>query len=338
MRALRLKGALAAVVLCAGHATAGATDLSVPGYPHEHKTLATSDPEGFGREGKPREIEAELLLPNGAGPFAAVIVFPGSDGLSAAKEGAYATHLLQYGIAVLVIDPLRARGLDDLLRDPAALSDAAMVEDVRAGLDLLAHDPRIDAARIGGLGTSRGASVLMASAARLKPQSFRALALVYPYCAHDWRLGTGLKAPQVLMLLAGKEDEVSNEACMDLAKLYVADDIALTLEVLPGAFHGFDSGMPGVEALLVSAKACPLVPVQPDGTFLTLVISGAPTTAATTVDLVAAMRRCLIHGIAHWGETPGSRGYALARVTAFLSQALHTGSSAGPHLQTGWSQ
>jgi dienelactone hydrolase len=153
-----------------------------------------------------------------------------------------------------------------------------MVEDVSAALGILADDSRIDSTRIGGLGTSRGAAVLLASAARLKPGSFKALALPYPYCPHDWRIGRGIEAPQVLMLLAGQEDEVSNDACMDLAKLYVDEDVALTLEVLPSAYHGFDSGTPGTEVPVASAKDCPLVPVEPDGTFRTSVIAGAPRT------------------------------------------------------------
>lgn len=339
MRALQLgMAALAVIAVGSGVPAAGAAPLDIEGFAHERKVLATSDPAGFGREGKPREIEADLLLPNGRGPFAAVILFPGSDGLSVAKEGAYAERLLQGGIAVLAIDPLRARGLEDLLRDPAALSDAAMVEDVRAGLDLLAKDPRVDAKRIAGLGTSRGASVLMASTARLRPGSFRALALIYPLCMHDWRLGTGSKAPQVLMLLAGKEDEVSNDACLDLAKLYVADDVALTLEVLPGAYHGFDSGTPVTELQLPTSRSCPLIPVQGDETFRTGAIPGAPASATTNAELMAAMQRCVVHGRAHWGETPGSREQALARVTKFLSHALQPDSGSGKCLQTGWSQ
>ncbi len=310
---------LAAFVICAEQANA--TDLGIQNFAHEGKTLATSNPAGFGLKGEPQQIEADLFLPKGSGPFAAVVVVPGSDGLSVAKEGAYAERLLEVGIAVLAIDPFLARGLDDLLQDPAALSDAAMVEDVSAALALLAEDSRIDSSRIGGLGTSRGAAVLLASAARLRPGSFKALALPYPYCPHDWRIGEGEAAPQVLMLLAGREDEVSTDACMDLAKFYVDDDVALTLEVLPGAYHGFDSGTPAAAVPVASAKSCPLIPANSDGTFRTAVIAGAPPKATTMTELVGAMKFCLSQG-AHWGETPGSRDVALARVTAFLANAL----------------
>jgi hypothetical protein len=109
---------------------------------------------------------------------------------------------------------------------------------------------------------------------------------------------------------------------MDLARLYVMSDVALTLEVLPGAYHGFDSGTPGTEVPVVaSAKNCPLVPVEPDGSFRTAVIAGAPPKAATMAELVGAMKFCLSRG-GHWGETPGSRDLALLRVTSFLSRAL----------------
>jgi dienelactone hydrolase len=307
---------------------AAAIDLGLRGFQQESKILASSNPAGFGQAGAAQPVPADLFLPNAPGPHAAVIVVPGSDGLSAAKEGAYAGRLLQAGLAVLVIDPLRVRKLDNLLQDPAALSDAAMVEDVRAALALLAKDGRIDAGRIGALGTSRGATVLMA-AAGLRSGAIRALALPYPFCAHDWRLGRGPRAPQVLMLLAGREDEVSNDACMDLARIYVADDIALTLEVLPGAYHGFDAGMPGAAVPVDSVRDCPLVPVQDDGSFRTGVIPGAPATAATTAELVQAMRGCVTTG-AHWGETPGSRERALARVTSFLADALIRGDSPRP--------
>jgi dienelactone hydrolase len=318
MRALRWL-ALAAFAIYAGQANAA--DLGIQNFADEGKTLSTSNPAGFGLKSEPQEIGADLFLPKGSGPLAAVVVVPGSDGLSAGKEGAYAKRLLETGLAVLVIDPFSGRGLDNLLQDPAALSDAGdgrgCVRGARHSGGRLAH--RFD--RIGGLGTSRGAAVLLASAARLKPGSFKALALPYPYCPHDWRIGRGIEAPQVLMLLAGQEDEVSNDACMDLAKLYVDEDVALTLEVLPSAYHGFDSGTPGTEVPVASAKNCPLVPVEPDGTFRTSVIAGAPPKASTMAELVGAMKFCLSQG-AHWGETPGSRDFALARVTSFLAHAL----------------
>jgi dienelactone hydrolase len=318
-----LHGSVAAMVACAG--VAAASDLGVHGFAREDKVLSTSTPAGFGQVGEPRTIHADLFLPKFApksrGPSAAVVIVPGSDGLSAAKEGAYAERLLRRGIAVMVFDPLRPRGIENLLSNPAALSDAAMVEDLRAALDLMAADRRIDANRIGGLGTSRGASVLMAGASRLGPDRLKALALPYPFCSHPWRLAGGSRPPQVLMLLAGHEDEVSNDACLDLAKLYVADNVVLTIEVLPGAYHGFDAGSPGAAMPIANAKACPLIPVEADGSFRTDVIPGAPPNAATTVKLVSAMRGCIGEG-AHWGETPGSREHALARVTSFFTDAL----------------
>jgi dienelactone hydrolase len=201
MRGLRACPAALLFAAFVSASPAAAIDLGLRGFQQESKILASSNPAGFGRAGAAQPVPADLFLPNAPGPHAAVIVVPGSDGLSAAKEGAYAGRLLQAGLAVLVIDPLRVRKLDNLLQDPAALSDAAMVEDVRAALALLAKDSRIDAGRIGALGTSRGATVLMA-AAGLRTGAIRALALPYPFCAHDWRLGRGPRAPQVLMLLA----------------------------------------------------------------------------------------------------------------------------------------
>jgi dienelactone hydrolase len=331
MRALLLYGSVAAMLAWGG--PAAASDLGVYGFAREDKVLATSTPAGFGQVGAPRTIHADLFLPKRApnlasklaaksrGRHAAVVIIPGSDGLSAAKEGAYAERLLRNGIAVMVVDPLRPRGIENLLSNPAALSDAAMVEDLRAALEVMAADSRIDASRIGGLATSRGASVLMAGASHLGPDKLKALALPYPFCSHPWRLADGSRAPQVLMLLAGREDEVSNDACLDLAKLYAADNVVLTIEVLPGAYHGFDAGAPGAAVPIANAKACPLIPVQADGSFRTDVIPGAPPSAATTAELVGAMRGCIGEG-AHWGETPGSRERALARVTSFLTGAL----------------
>ena len=309
------------LVVSSGSPSALATNVEVHGFARESQVLLTSNPLGFGMTGTAQAIDADLFLPQAPGPHAAVIVVPGSDGLSSAKEGSYTGRLLHAGFAVLVLDPLRQRNIDNLLDNPARLSDAAMVEDVRAALELLAKDRRIDSRRIGGLGTSRGAAVLLASAARLPSGSFKALALAYPFCGHDWRLGTGSQAPQVLMLLAGREDEVSNDACLDLARLYLTDDIALTLEVLPGAYHGFDAGTPGSRLSIRSFRNCPVIPVLADGTFLTGNISGAPPTASTVTELVSAMQGCSAQG-AHWGETPGSRERAVARITSFLSSAL----------------
>lgn len=111
-------------------------------------------------------VTAYLVLPRGSRPVPAVIFLPGlyggrDDQLGEAKE------LAAHGAAALLLDPPHVRpGGPRLITCTARdrLPFIQYVVEVRRGIDLLAANPEIDAARIGVVGFSYGTAVASALA------------------------------------------------------------------------------------------------------------------------------------------------------------------------------
>ncbi len=143
-------------------------------------------------------IGATLTLPKGKGPFAAVLLIPGS-GHSDRDEAVLghkpflvlADHLTRQGIAVLRADK---RGVG---KTTGTFNDNGMkeyVSDALAGVAYLKGRPEIDAGRIGLLGHSQGGSVAPMAAAQSRDVSYIVL-LAAP----------GLSGYDILVLQDGTE-------------------------------------------------------------------------------------------------------------------------------------
>jgi dienelactone hydrolase len=105
-------------------------------------------------------IAGTLTLPQGKGPFAAVLLITGSGPLNRDEEVAFhkpflvvADHLTRQGIAVLRVDK---RGVGQTTGDFEEATLLDLTEDVRAGVDYLKTRKEIDPKRIGLLGHSEG--------------------------------------------------------------------------------------------------------------------------------------------------------------------------------------
>lgn len=115
------------------------------------------------------KLAGTLTVPQGAGPFPAVLLITGS-GAQDRDETLYghkpflliADALTRKGVAVLRVDD-RGVGGSAAFPGPATLDDDA--GDVAAGLAWLRARPEIDKARVGLLGHSEGGSVAMRAAA-----------------------------------------------------------------------------------------------------------------------------------------------------------------------------
>src|SRR5262249_33232293 len=104
-------------------------------------------------------ITGELSLPKGSEKVPAMVISPGSGGVSDAREGRWAERFTDMGVAGFVVDSFNPRGIKDTGSDQSQLSPAANVADALAALKLLATHPRIDPQRIGVIGFSRGGQV-----------------------------------------------------------------------------------------------------------------------------------------------------------------------------------
>jgi pimeloyl-ACP methyl ester carboxylesterase len=110
----------------------------------------------------PVTLSGTLTIPNGPGPFPAVVLITGSGGQNRDEEvvgfkvfGVLADHLTRSGVAVYRHDD---RGIGESTGRLGTSTTADFAGDALAGLARLAAMPEIDPARIGLLGHSEGAA------------------------------------------------------------------------------------------------------------------------------------------------------------------------------------
>ncbi len=121
-------------------------------------------------------LAGTLTIPEGTGPFPAVVMVTGSGAQNRDEElfgfrifGVIADHLTRHGIAVLRYDD---RGVGGSTGSIAASTTADFAKDALAGVTLLGSRLEIDKARIGVLGHSDGADAAAIAAAQSSSVAF----------------------------------------------------------------------------------------------------------------------------------------------------------------------
>ena len=168
------------------------------------------------------------------------------------------------GIAAFVVDTFGPRNVAQTATDQSQLSTAVNVADALVALKLLATHPRIDPARIGVLGFSKGGQVALYT--ELEP--FRQAVIAddirfalhvafYPYCS-DWYMSERLTKAPMLLLLGGQDDYTPAGPCRDYAAWFKSKGAETTVIVYPNAYHDFDfeAVAPAFVRDLVTGKNC----------------------------------------------------------------------------------
>jgi dienelactone hydrolase len=201
--------------------------------------------QGPSRSG-PVTVKADLFLPDGAGRLPAMIIHHGSAGVSNAREYAYAREFSAMGVASIIPDSFTARGVKSTTTDQSTVSANDMIADAFAALKVAAAHPRIDPARIGIVGFSKGGTVAMRSALAYVAQlngpdgpRFVLHAPFYPACDQIPQNAAGTGAP-VLPQIGAADTYVSPQSCIELAAKMKAAGIAIESIIYDGAPHGFD--------------------------------------------------------------------------------------------------
>ena len=121
--------------------------------------------------GVDKKMNAELLLPDGAGPFPLVLVLHTSGGLQPG-DGAFAKKLVQEGYAALIPAFMDAYGIRAATRAQTFNSDAeAIYADFAAAIEQLRQNPKIDGRKVAAVGFSNGGYFALWLAATNKIQA-----------------------------------------------------------------------------------------------------------------------------------------------------------------------
>jgi dienelactone hydrolase len=108
------------------------------------------------RTSKPSKAAMTISLPQGDGPFPAVIIGHSIGGWSENAEGIYVKHLLAAGYVVAGLDHFGPRNIARAADVPGAFTPITSVSDALLALRLLATHPKVKADRIGVMGLSMG--------------------------------------------------------------------------------------------------------------------------------------------------------------------------------------
>lgn len=199
----------------------------------------------------PVTVKAELFLPDGiAGRMPAMVIHHGSGGVTNTREYAYAREFTKMGVASIIPDSFTPRGVKATVEDQTTVSANDMIADAFGALKLAAVHPRIDPARIGITGFSKGGSVAMRTGLEVmvrrhvppNPSGGPRFALHVPFYAgcdaiyHNMRT-TG--AP-MLVLIGGADTYVGPERCVFAVERMRAAGSKVDMIVYPKAQHGWD--------------------------------------------------------------------------------------------------
>ena len=178
-------------------------------------------------------LAGTLTLPEGEGPFPAALLITGS-GSQDRDETIFqhkpflviADHLTRAGVAVLRVDD-RGVGGSTAGEDPAAVTSADYVGDVRAGITFLSRREEIAGDKIGLIGHSEGGVIAPLVASQSEAVAFIVLLA-----------GTGIRGDRLLLLqneLISRAEGVEGEELESAQALNRAlFDLVLDLELSPG--------------------------------------------------------------------------------------------------------
>ncbi len=225
------------------------------------------------------ELVGYLFLPKDtAFPAPGIVLMHGRAGAySSAAKGVYTAKTLSQrhrqwaewwagqGYAALIVDGFGPRGYPagfgrHTYKDRPAELDETEVrpQDAYAGLLYLRSRREIAGARIGLMGWSNGGSTVLAAMADNAPgldriggaaQGFRGGLALYPGCAlKDKHKGGLVPYAPTRIYAAELDEEVSPKICATLTERSKAKGADLTLQIYPGAVHGFDDPAPARQA------------------------------------------------------------------------------------------
>jgi dienelactone hydrolase len=197
---------------------------------------------------RPVRISATLHLPDAQTPAPAMVLLTSSGGVQRHREHWYAENLNASGIAALIVDSFKPRGVRNTVTDQRQVSAWEMENDAFAALDLLRHDERIDPARIGIMGVSKGGIAAIASAVEIRKRWRRTGEMLFalhvaivPGCTVQHRIPRSTGKP-MLFQLAEKDDYTPAALCQTYATRFrELGNERVVVKLYEGAHHGWEA-------------------------------------------------------------------------------------------------
>jgi dienelactone hydrolase len=192
--------------------------------------------------GPPRSNEpAELYMPVGAAPTAAVVVLHGCDGVGPHYRQ-WARRLAEWGFAALLIDSFRPRGFNEVCNHGLLVPPEVQARDAFDGAAYLRAAPQIQAARVGVIGFSHGGwavlkAVLAGAVRQLSEPAFAAAVAFYPGCDPS----AAALETDTLILIGDADDWTPAARCTRWRDTVQTNGHVLRMKTYPGARHGFDA-------------------------------------------------------------------------------------------------
>ncbi len=294
----------------------------------------TRETVSFAREyrGKPIQVTGQLLLPGGTGKVPAMVIQHGSGGVKEAHEFRYAREMVAMDVAALVLDAFKPRGITSTVNDQSAVTDQEMTDDAFAALKALAAHPRIDSARIGIFGFSKGGSVALLTAHERRargalPSGLRFALHVpfYPPCGIQYFQPKTTGAP-IYMLIGGADTYVGVTPCTEYADKLKAEGARIEVKIYPGAQHGYDGDLAFKNAKGENYSRC-IFEQQPDGSWKERT-SGQATTdqqgRRIEAGFKSAVAACRTYGISG-GPNAAARAASMSDLKATVRRHLLDG-------------
>lgn len=208
--------------------------------------------------GSPVRLNALLLRPAGRGPFPAIILLHGCDGLRGANGDenkhyySWARHLQAEGFAALLVDSYGSRGLPWLCPlsegDRPIKTDRERVRDAYGALLYLQERDDVLPGRVGALGWSNGGQAALWTIAAqnqarppLPKGDFRAALVLYPGGCRQAQQVNWITSIPLLMLIGELDDFTGVKPCVDLATGAKLAGAPVEVSLYPGAHHAFDA-------------------------------------------------------------------------------------------------
>jgi dienelactone hydrolase len=280
---------------------------------------------------QPVAIWGTLGLPAGGhAPYPAMVLAHGSGGIEPKDWERWVPLLNKLGVATFVVDSYTPRGITRTVDDQGQLDQSSNDADALFALQLLAADPRIDPARIGVMGFSRGGSVALETAVDRFRRGviknnvkFAAHIAFYPGCGlRYWRSPSPLTGAPIMMALGELDNYTPARPCLAFAEAMKAAGQDVEVHVYAGAQHDFDSLNTRLvtDAKGTSGRACRDREIDPVSWHYHMLDTGETFTDAAA--FFKAQGNCTVKGV-RWGGNGSAARQAENDIKTFVTRVLH---------------